>query len=118
MLLSTNQSLALRLSMFYIAYFAMVGITLPFFPVWLVSKGLTPENIGIIIGFSTFIRVFFDPIIAHLADRQGIRQPIIVLLSSFALIFFSLYFISDTFWAIFLVTIIFSSCWGGHAASS
>ena len=113
MLLSTNQSLALRLSMFYIAYFAMVGITLPFFPVWLVSKGLTPENIGIIIGFSTFIRVFFDPIIAHLADRQGIRQPIIVLLSSFALIFFSFYFISDTFWAIFLVTIIFSSCWGG-----
>ena len=107
-----NQFLAFRLSMFYVAYFAMVGITLPFFPVWLVSKGLTSEDIGIIIGVSTLMRVIFDPFIAHLADKWGVRQPIIIVLSLLALLFFLLYFISNTFWAILLVTIIFSSFWG------
>jgi len=104
--------IAFRLSMFYVAYFAMVGITLPFFPVWLVYQGLTPENIGIIIGSATFVRVFFDPFVALLADRRNTRKPIIALLAGLALFFFSLYFISNTFWAIFLVTILFSSCWG------
>ncbi len=112
MFLSMNQFLAFRLSMFYVAYFAMVGITLPFFPVWLVSKGLTSEDIGIIIGVSTLMRVIFDPFIAHLADKWGVRQPIIIVLSLLALLFFLLYFISNTFSAILLVTIIFSSFWG------
>jgi PPP family 3-phenylpropionic acid transporter len=98
--------------MFYAAYFAMVGVALPFFPVWLSSNGLTPENIGVIIGCSTFVRVFFDPFVAQLADKRGIRQPIIVLLVAFALIFFSLYFISNTFWTILFVTILYSSCCG------
>lgn len=112
MLFSRHHIIAFRLSMFYVAYFAMVGITLPFFPVWLVYQGLTSESIGIIIGSATFVRVFFDPFVALLADRRGTRQPIIALLAGAALIFFSLYFISNTFWAIFLVTILFSSCWG------
>jgi PPP family 3-phenylpropionic acid transporter len=98
--------------MFYAAYFSMVGVTLPFFPVWLLSRGLTPENIGIIIGCSTFVRVFFDPLVAQLADKRGIRQPIMLLLVVFALIFFLFYFVSTTFWPILFVTILYSSCCG------
>jgi PPP family 3-phenylpropionic acid transporter len=111
-LFSKNYIIALRISMFYAAYFAMVGVALPFFPVWLSSSGLTPENIGVIIGCSTFVRVFFDPFIAQLADKRGSRQPFIILLVAFALVFFSLYFISNTFWIILLVTILYSSCCG------
>ena len=98
--------------MFYAAYFAMVGVTLPFFPVWLLSRGLTPENIGIIIGCSTFVRVFFDPLVAQLADKRGIRQPIMSLLVGFALLFFSLYFVSISFWPILFVTVTYSCCYG------
>ena len=98
--------------MYYAAYFAMVGVTLPFFPVWLLSQGLTPENIGIVIGCSTFVRVFFDPLVAQLADKRGIRQPIMVLLVVFALVFFSFYFVTTTFWPILFVTILYSSCCG------
>ena len=109
----TADMIAFRLSLFYIAYFAMVGIMLPFFPVWLASRGLTPENIGIVIGSATFVRVFFNPLIAHAADRRGARQPIIATLSIFACLFFSLYFISETFLSILFVTIFFSTFWGG-----
>jgi PPP family 3-phenylpropionic acid transporter len=111
-LFSKNHIIAIRISMFYAAYFAMVGVALPFFPVWLSSSGLTPENIGVIIGCSTFVRVFFDPVVAQLADKRGSRQPIIILLVAFSLVFFSLYFITNTFWTILFVTIIYSSCCG------
>jgi PPP family 3-phenylpropionic acid transporter len=104
--------IAFRVSLYYAAYFAMVGVTLPFFPVWLLSQGLTPENIGIVIGCSTFVRVFFDPLVAQLADKKGIRQPIMLLLVFFALVFFLFYFVSTTFWSILFVTILYSSCCG------
>jgi MFS transporter, PPP family, 3-phenylpropionic acid transporter len=103
---------AFRLSLFYAAYFAMVGITLPFFPVWLEARGLVPADIGIVIGSATFVRVFFNPFIAHVADRRGTRQPIMATLAVFAFLFFAFYFVSETFWPILLVTIVFSSCWG------
>ncbi len=103
---------AFRLSLFYAAYFAMVGISLPFFPVWLESKGLLASDIGIVVGSATFVRVFFNPFVAHLADRRGSRQPIIAVLALLGTIFFSFYFISETFWPILAVTIVFSCCWG------
>ncbi len=103
---------AFRLSLFYAAYFAMIGILMPFWPVWLEAKGLTPANIGLVIGSATFVRVFFNPLVAHVADRRGTRQPIIALMAVFAVIFFSLFFVTNNFWPILLVTILFSSCWG------
>ncbi len=103
---------AFRLSLFYAAYFAMIGIMMPFWPVWLEAKGLTPANIGLVIGSATFVRVFFNPLVAHVADRRGTRQPIIALMAVFAVIFFSLFFVTNNFWPILLVTILFSSCWG------
>jgi MFS transporter, PPP family, 3-phenylpropionic acid transporter len=33
--------LPLRLSLFYAAYFLVIGIQLPFWPLWLESRGLT-----------------------------------------------------------------------------
>ena len=103
---------AFRLSLFYAAYFAMIGIMMPFWPVWLEAKGLTPANIGLVIGSATFVRVFFNPLVAHVADRRGTRQPIMALMAVFAVIFFSFFFVTDNFWPILLVTILFSSCWG------
>ncbi|MBT7957415.1 MAG: 3-phenylpropionate MFS transporter [Rhodospirillaceae bacterium] len=103
---------AFRLALFYAAYFGMIGIMMPFWPVWLESKGLTTANIGMVIGSATFVRVFFNPLVAHVADRRGSRQPIIALLAALAVVFFSFFFISDGFWLILIVTILFFCCWG------
>ena len=94
------------------AYFAMVGVTVPFFPIWLDSKGLTPENIGIIIGFSTLVRAVVNPVFAHTADRSGAHKLIIVALTISAILLFNFYFFSNAFWSILLVTILFNGAWG------
>tara|TARA_X000001036_G_C20620876_1_gene783011 strand:+ start:353 stop:1495 length:1143 start_codon:yes stop_codon:yes gene_type:complete len=103
--------IGLRLSLFYTTYFGMVGIMLPFFPVWLLSKGISAAEIGLILGSATFARMIFNPIIGYIADSHGARQPIIFILAVLSSFCFSFYFIVDGFWIIILVTIIFNGFW-------
>ena len=61
---------AMRLGLFYAAYFLYGGIQLPFFPLWLESQGLDARTIGLVIAAPTLIRIFATPVIAHQADRR------------------------------------------------
>jgi MFS transporter, PPP family, 3-phenylpropionic acid transporter len=61
---------ALKLGLFYAAYFLFGGIHLPFFPLWLEARGLDPKMIGIIIAVPMIVRIFVTPVIAHQADRH------------------------------------------------
>lgn len=61
---------ALRLGLFYAAYFLFGGIQLPFFPLWLESRGLDAQTIGLVIAVPTLLRIVATPIITHQADRH------------------------------------------------
>jgi PPP family 3-phenylpropionic acid transporter len=61
---------ALRLGLFYAAYFLFGGVQLPFFPLWLEARGLDPGTIGIVIAVPTLVRILITPVIAHQADRH------------------------------------------------
>jgi PPP family 3-phenylpropionic acid transporter len=60
---------AWRLSAFYAAFFVYTGITLPFLPVWLASKGLDAAEIGLVLAGPMLVRPFAVPTAARLADR-------------------------------------------------
>jgi len=60
-----------RLAVFYAGLFVVVGIQLPFFPVWLKAKGLDPAAIGVVLATATLVRVVTVPAVARLADRRG-----------------------------------------------
>jgi PPP family 3-phenylpropionic acid transporter len=49
--------------------YAAFGVQSPFLPALLREQGLHPEEIGIVLGASTAIRVFAGPAIGHAADR-------------------------------------------------
>jgi PPP family 3-phenylpropionic acid transporter len=66
----STDSFALRLGLFYAAYFFFGGVQLPFFPLWLEARGLDARTIGIIIAVPTLMRIFATPIITHQADRR------------------------------------------------
>jgi PPP family 3-phenylpropionic acid transporter len=63
--------IALRLSAFYGIFFMFVGVLLPYWPVWLDSRGLGPEQIGLVLAASQWIKVLAHPLIASRADRHG-----------------------------------------------
>ena len=68
-----------RLALFYAGLFVVVGIQLPFFPLWLKAKGLDPGAIGLVLATPMVVRVLAVPVAARLADRRGaLRQLLIV----------------------------------------
>jgi len=68
-----------RLALYYAAYFAAVGVQLPFFPVWLAAKGLEPATIGLVLAAPMLIRVISVPVMTRLADRRDALQAAIVM---------------------------------------
>ncbi|MDX5361350.1 MAG: MFS transporter [Alphaproteobacteria bacterium] len=58
-------------SLLYAAVFGHVGAFLPFFPVWLEGRGLTPGDIGLFLGLVGLTRIVAGPGVALLIDRSG-----------------------------------------------
>ncbi len=96
-----------RLALYYAAYFAVIGVLMPFWPVWLEAKGLTATQIGLVLASAPFVRAFASPLIAQYADKKGLRQPIMMGLTALAAIFFGAFNLISGFWAIVLVTVLF-----------
>ena len=76
---------ALRLSAFYAAIFLMTGIQLPFWPVWLASRGLTAREIGFLLAAAIWVKVLATPAIGALADKTGRRRVLMGALAAIAL---------------------------------
>ena len=102
---------SVRLAFFYGAVFGLIGIHLPFWPVWLAAKGLGATEIGALIAAGVGVKVVFNPLIAHIADRRGQRRGIMLALAVAGLAAFSLFGVTDGFWALLLVTVMFFAVW-------
>jgi PPP family 3-phenylpropionic acid transporter len=80
---------ALKLSLFYAAYFFFGGVQLPFFPLWLESRGMEPGMIGLVIAVPTVMRIIATPVIARQADRRtALKETLVVgsLVGAFAMV--------------------------------
>lgn len=58
------------LAIFYAALFALPGIQMPFFPVWLEAKGVDAGMIGIVLAAPIVARLLAVPIFMREADRR------------------------------------------------
>ena len=70
---------AARLSAFYAAAFLVTGVQLPFWPVWLTSRGLDAKEIGIVFASAIWAKVAATPAIGALADHFGRHRVMSVL---------------------------------------
>ena len=79
--LSTDR-FALKLGLFYAAYFLFGGIQLPFFPLWLEARGLDAGTIGLVIAVPMMVRIVAVPIITRAADRRRALKATLVICSA------------------------------------
>jgi PPP family 3-phenylpropionic acid transporter len=66
----STDGFALKMGLFYAAYFFFGGVQLPFFPLWLEARGFHARSIGMIIAVPTLVRIVVTPIVTHAADRH------------------------------------------------
>jgi MFS transporter, PPP family, 3-phenylpropionic acid transporter len=76
--MSSDKSLAIRLCALQAASFFGPGFYLPFFPLWLQSKALSPTLIGFVVAIPIVVRILATAPLLSLADRSfGARRLLI-----------------------------------------
>ncbi len=95
----TASPISARLSLFYAAYFAVVGISLPYWPAWLESRGLSPTAIGTVLAVGFWVKLAAHPLLASIADATGALKTVTVILAFAALGVFAAFALADPFWS-------------------
>lgn len=102
---------AVRLSALYAAMFLVIGVLLPFWPVWLAAHGLDAAQIGVVLAVGVGTKTLGNPLVAHLADRRGERRRVIVALALAAAAAFALFAAAGGFWSILAISMLFFLAW-------
>ncbi|MEE1569433.1 MAG: MFS transporter, partial [Alphaproteobacteria bacterium] len=99
--------LSFRLALFYAAVFLVVGVLMPFWPLWLnETRGMSAEEIGLLLGAGLWMKVLANPFFAHFADRRPEKRRLLATLALGALAGFSLFHWAQGFWQLLGVTLI------------
>lgn len=102
---------AVRLAVFYAAFFTVIGTIQPFWPLWLAGKDLSATQIGLALAIGVGAKVIGLPIAAHFADRRGERRRPMLILSALSTMAFAVFWLTESFWPIVLVSLVFFSLW-------
>jgi PPP family 3-phenylpropionic acid transporter len=105
------RSVAWRISVYLAALFSVAGIHLPFFSVWLQSRGLSPTEISVVLSSGILLRLFAGPLAAHAVDRNGRRREAIMICAWSALACYALLGWVEGFWAILAVWLLHTAAW-------
>jgi len=76
----TGRAIAARLSLLYAAIFLIFGVQAPFLAVWLNSRGLSIDQIGLVLAAPRVLQFLMLPLLTRWADRHG--QIVRMLLAS------------------------------------
>jgi len=104
-------SLFIRLSSSYFWYFAILGLVVPFLPIFLDGKGFSSLAIGETLAIVTASRIVGPSLWAVLADKTGKQLTIIRLGALLALVSFCFLFWLKGFWPIVFCLAVFSLFW-------
>jgi PPP family 3-phenylpropionic acid transporter len=63
-----------RISLVYLTSFLVLGVFVPFFPLWLKTRGLSSQEIAIAMAAPMAARIMVVPIMTLAADRMGDRR--------------------------------------------
>ncbi|MEI5679399.1 MULTISPECIES: MFS transporter [unclassified Mesorhizobium] len=105
----------LRISLIFAALFIPQGVHLPYFPLWLESKGFDAEKIAIILAAPMFLRVVTTPFISAMADEAKDRANVLIVMVAAALLISAGYFLPPTYVTVLAVSLALAVAWTPHA---
>jgi PPP family 3-phenylpropionic acid transporter len=89
---------AARLAAFSAAAFLVIGVQLPFWPVWLAGRGLDAQQIAFLFAAAIWAKVVATPLIGALADRIGHRRTVMAALAGTACLAYAALWPVRGFW--------------------
>jgi PPP family 3-phenylpropionic acid transporter len=101
-----------RMWLFFAGYFLFGGVALPFFPVWLETRGLTDIEIAQVIALPALARVFLTPVAGVYADRARNRRFAVITFTVPAMLIYLFAWPATGFWQILITTGLAFTIWG------
>ncbi len=102
-----------RLAFASATVFAVTGMHLPYWPVWLEAQGITPAGISALVALGYFTRMVAAPGLSYFADAIGDRRAPLIWLAALHLVGLGAFWLAEGFLAIAAITIVAS---GSYAA--
>jgi len=100
--------LARHLATFYLGYFGLLGVLLPYLSLYLLDLGLSPYRIGVVMAVTPLVKTVAPNLWGWAADRTGSRRAFMRMAGLGALVCFSLMLGVRDFWAIVGVMAIYA----------
>ena len=94
---------AVRMALFYGVSFLSMGVSVPYWPVWLADRGLSPQQISTVVAAGMILRILANPVVGRLADARGARRSILMVLAWATFGVTALYLGTWSFWSILCV---------------
>lgn len=86
-----------RLSAYYFFYFAFIGAFSPYFSLYLESRGFAAWDIGILMSLMQAMRLLAPNLWGWLADRLGVKTPIVRAAACLSIAGYSGFFVAEGF---------------------
>lgn len=86
-----------RLSAYYFFYYAFIGIFMPYFALYLQSRGFSSTRIGLLLALMQWMRLIAPNLWGWLADRFGQRMPMLRAAAFLSLAGFSIILLDESF---------------------
>lgn len=103
--------MAVRTGAVYGSLLLMVGVMLPFLPVWLAARGFSIADIAFAIACQSVVRVVATPVMTYMADRYRARRRFIIVLSILAALFMLAAGLVESRAAIVAMIVLAAMCW-------
>ncbi len=101
------------ISQYFLGFFFAYGVYLPFWSLWFKEQGVTPTDIGLLVGLGLATRCVANLVITPRVHRVERLMPALRWLSFAGLIFVGLHFFTGgNFWLMAFATILFNLCCG------
>jgi MFS transporter, PPP family, 3-phenylpropionic acid transporter len=87
MLVSVRSTPLIRFVLLFAAMYAAFGVASPFLPAFISARGLTPEQLGVVLGAGTAVRLLTAPLAGRIGDLiQGLRVVLVVCIALAAVV--------------------------------
>ncbi len=96
---------ALRYSCAYGALFLVIGVFMPFWPLWLADRGLGAEQISWLLAIASWVRIATTPALCRAYDRGGWFRHLPIALVLTATAGFALFSVAQGFWVFLLLQV-------------
>lgn len=100
-----------RLSTYYLFYFGSLGALVPYWGLFLQSRGFDAIAIGELMAILAGTKIVAPMLWGHLVDRSGRRMPLVRAATLASVLVFGLVFAADGFWTMAAAMMLFSFFW-------